>query len=370
MKRIVFVLLVAAGSAASADEIHFRNGTAVKCRVAKVDERKIDYTADLSRFSVERSRVARIVYDDGSSIVFNGAGAGIASADAGAAPVRYVNPYADKAHRDLDSCGCSFPEIRKFDTAPSAPLLLPVPLEIGGQKTSGKTDVKIFDGGKNKIASGRASFVEYRGGITPAGMDSRWLYVSPEIGYFYRKLGVHDFAGSVNENQSDALLPGVITDPSTGAEISRSSVESIRYDATFHSAYLDAKVGSRLLFGTPSVIWSLNPFIGCTLFELNKSDYLFRFNGQSERFSSGLTPAFLSSVTGGMELGVYFPGIHVGFRCGWEYTRYFKFKVPGSVKFNENYYDSSKQLTRTREVSVKYSEVSAGVVSLSAFCWL
>lgn len=70
-KIIVCTLILLAGSAAFADEIHYLDGTVAKGKIIQVTPNAIEYSETGGRPLVvaERSRLFKIVYDDGSTVM-------------------------------------------------------------------------------------------------------------------------------------------------------------------------------------------------------------------------------------------------------------------------------------------------------------
>lgn len=328
-----------------ADEIHTKKGSILKGKIQSVSPDEINFIPEGrdEEIDVARSDVIKIMYDDGTEVNM-------------------------QELSEEEGAPSSFGIIREDKTEL---FLLPFMLRLGLILNKGNTTVNIYDKNEEKIADGDADFDQYMIEASYEPVESAF-YITPELGYFYRKVAVQDYSYSVESvNQGvEGFIPGVVTDPETGETYSKEAVSSLAYNAIFHSFFLYLKTGYNLVFGFESCRFILNPYIYGGLAELRKSVFEFTLFDKKEKYSRPYEFYFLSTFGIGAEVGMYFPGLRSGVKIGGDYRYLPMFEMSDKVIFKEVYEDEELGIMRTRDNSAKYTSIHATLFTVEFFFFL
>lgn len=362
MKKILVYILICI-TTAYADEIYLKNGNIIKGSIKSISSSNIKYSVNKAGTgNIPIRDVSKIVYKDGTEVKIQ---------------EKEIIPAGDitAAEESTASEEGTVPEgKRKFArivwNTEVEPVYIPLLLRMAFQMDKGNTTVKIFDRDKDEIADGEADFNQYEFKISYESVESEF-YISPELGCFYRQIKVKDYSYSVEKENTDVegFIPGIVTDTDTGEVISKDSVSSLNYNATFHSFFLDLKTGYTFVSGFGPVNLIVNPYISVNLVELRKSVFEFSFYNSNEKYSRPYKFSFLNSWGTGLELGMFFPGLRFGVKAGYDVRMFRKFQIGDGVVFKEVYEDESG-LKRTRENSAKYTEIQADLFTLNVFFYI
>ncbi len=335
----------------SDDMIHFKDGRMVYGKIISVTDEKIEFIPEKEKRKkiIPREDVLEIKYSNGTT-------------------VQIQENWEAYPVIKLSDKGIGFGIIFEDKTEPS---LLPLLLRTGLIMNKGKTDVKIYDKNKDKIAEGDASFDQYQLKFSYEPVQSAF-YITPELGYFYRRVTVKDYSYSVDTvNEGiEGFIPGVVTDPETGKTYPKDSISSLAYSARFHSFYLDLKGGYNFVFGFSSFQFILNPYLYLSLVELRKSVFEFDLMDKKEKFSRPYSFSYLNTYGFGCEIGMFMPGLRSGIKFGYDLRYLPKFEISDKVKFNEVVYDYELGIYTTRENSARYTSILAHLFTIEFFFFL
>ena len=336
-----------------ADEIHLKDGTIITGKIQSVSPDEIKYIPEKEKKKkeVSRSNAVKIKYDDGTVVNFAGNEGG-----------SFLNDDA------LLSKGKQSPFIFEDKTEP---FLLPFMLRLGLMMNKGRTKVKIYDKNEKQIADGDADFDQYLLKFSYEPVQTAF-YFTPELGYFYRKVAVKDYSYSVESvNQGiEGFIPGIVTDPDTGAVVPKDSISSLAYSAKFHSFFLDLKTGYNVVLGYSHLQFIFNPYLYTSLVELRKSEFEFGISGKKEKYSMPYSFSYISAYGFGCEIGLFFPGLRSGIKVGYDRRYLPKFEISDKVKFKEVIYNDDLGIYTTKENSAKYTSVTANLFIVEFFFFM
>ena len=247
-------------------------------------------------------------------------------------------------------------------------LLFPFPVLLNYTRSRGLTDVTVYDKNSRAVAEGSATFSQNKISITGERMQSGF-YITPETGYFNRTVSVKDFSKKDDQKKS-GIISGIITDPATGEVISKEDVYSLKYDAQFYSFFVDLRAGYQFASGAGDVRFTFNPYISGNAVEYRKTVFRFKTTGGTEEFSRPFDFSYGGSYGLGLSAGLFFPAARFGFNLNYDRRYFSKYELPSAVRFKESYYDSTFQVMRAREVSVKYSDIDANIFSVIIYFML
>ncbi len=352
MKFILLSALISISSLASADEIILSSGKIIQCEVRSVTASEISYSernASPGAFTtVPRESVRKIVYTGGKEV-------NVPSQESNDAGKVTILPREQEKPAVTDS-----EEINMEDES----FLMRISL-IGNQ---GITSVNIFDNNDNQIAdgTGRISQRIIRTSFDPLKTD---VFISPELGYFFRKVSVKDYSYNVESSNAgvEGFIPGIVTSPETGEIVSKDSLSSLAYEAEFHSFFLDMKAGANLVTREPGLKLFFNPYVYGSIAELRKSTFTFDYFAGEREFNSSFKFAFFSSFGFGFEVGFYYPSIRTGIQFGYDRRYINRFSIPDNVVFMEVYDDEELNIKRTREIKPAKTDIVADMFTFSVF---
>ncbi len=244
------------------------------------------------------------------------------------------------------------------------------PLRLSYNSLSGKTKVKMYDE-NDTVGEGDARLRQQRFLFSYEKVKTK-LYFTPEIGYFYRTVTVKDFSydtAAVNESNPN-FVGGVISDPASGQEIPKDEVSSLSYTATFHSIFLDAKLGGSLSISFGFVDFFTSAYFSMNVVDYKKSEFVFKIGDDEETFSEPFTFGYFSAYGFGAELGGYIPYIRTGFSFGVDRRIINKFDIPEGIQFKQAYYDDSTGIHRTKERQTNKSSIDSVLFTVSIFTFI
>ncbi len=247
-------------------------------------------------------------------------------------------------------------------------LLTPFPFSLSYSFSAGYTAVSIYNRDESEVAKGEASFIQNKFSFSSEEFNTN-IFLSPELGFFQRKLNVKDFSKK-SRVAGDNIIPGIITNPDTGEVIPQEDVYSLKYEAEFNTFFLDLKAGGQLVFTWGYYSLNLNGYLFGNLAEYRRSKFTFKAAGKSEEFSSPFDFSYLNSYGFGGGFGFYFENLRTGITTSFE-KRYLKrFDLPPEIRFKQSYYDSQFQTTRARETTAEYSDIDANLFILRIYFML
>ncbi len=247
-------------------------------------------------------------------------------------------------------------------------LLTPFPFSLSYSLSTGYTTVSIYNRDESEVAKGEASFLQNKFSLSSEEFNTN-IFLSPELGFFQRKLSVKDFSKK-SRVAGDNIIPGIITDPISGEVIPQEDVYSLKYKAEFNTFFLDLKAGGQLVLTWGSFSLNLNGYLFGNLAEYRKSKFTFNVAGKSEEFSSPFGFSYLNSYGFGGGIGFYLEKLRTGLSTSFE-KRYLKrFDLPSGIRFKQSYYDSQFQTTRARETTAEYSDIDANLFILRIYFML
>ncbi len=354
----LFIYIITIATAVNADEIHLIDSTIINGKIKKVTPQSIEYklSGNQKNHSVERSIVSKIKYDDGKIIKFS------------------IIDDKNFINDDLIDPG---PDSKQDSgmiwESKTEPLLLPAIVRLSFLMNTGQTKVKIYDDNEDKIADGNADIDQYMLKFSYEPVESDF-YITPEFGYFYRKVNVKDYSYAVETvNQAiDGFISGIVSDPDTGDIYSKDAVSSLAYKSRFHSFFLDLKGGGHIVMGFPGIQFILNPYLYASIMDYRKSEFEFQLIDKKEIYTEAYKFSFFNSYGGGLELGIFFPELRSGIKIGYDRRYMPKFKIAEGVVFNEiNDEDiGGTILKRNRENTARYTSIEANLFTIDFFFFL
>ncbi len=207
------------------------------------------------------------------------------------------------------------------------PLILPVFMTLNLRTLFGTTWVDIYDKKHNLSAAGVGTILEEKVTVSFGDPETGW-YITPDIGFFYRRLITRDFAFDTSDaNRSvDGFVPGITRDDTNGQYV---EVYSLSYDSQFYSMYFGGHGGYQLIVGTSKCQFTLHPSAYLNLLELRWT----KFTMGLDRRTTTMRPQFFGSLGATLEMGLFFPTIRTGLRVGTDISYFTKFKLPNDLSF-------------------------------------
>ncbi len=356
LQLLAFIIFIS--TSIHADEIHLIDGTIINGKIVKVTPQSLEYklSGREDNYSLYRNKISKIKYDDGKIIKFS--------------------VFNDKNFiKDdlIDPVPVSKPASGMIWESKTEPLLLPAIVRLSFLINKGQTKVKIYDDNEDRIADGNADIDQYMLKISYEPVESDF-YITPEFGYFYRKVNVNDYSYAVEKaNQSiDGFIPGIVSNPDTGDIISKNAVSSLAYTSRFHSFFLDFKGGGHIVMGFPGLQFILNPYLYAGIIDYRKSEFEFQLIDRKEKYKETYKFSFFNSYGGGLELGIFFPGLRTGIKIGYDRRYMPKFEIAKGVVFNEIYDENigGTILKRNRENIARYTSIEANLFTIDFFFFL
>lgn len=216
---------------------------------------------------------------------------------------------------------------RIITTPDFKPLILPVFTVLNLRTLFGTTWVDIYDKKNGLSAAGVGTILEEKVTISFGDPESGW-YLTPDLGFFYRKLVTKDFSFDTSQiNRAvDGFVPGITRDEATGEYV---EIFSLSYDSQFYSLYLGGHGGYQLVAGTSDFQLTLHPSVYLNVLELRWT----KFAMGLDRRSSQMRPHFFGSLGATLEAGFFIPAIRTGLRVGTDISYFAKFKLPDNLSF-------------------------------------
>lgn len=217
--------------------------------------------------------------------------------------------------------------VRIITTPDFKPLIFPVFMTLNLRTLFGTTWVDIYDKKNSLSAAGVGTILEEKVTVSFGDPDSGW-YITPDIGFFYRRLVTKDFAFDTSDiNRSvDGFVPGITRDDADGQYI---EVFSLSYDSQFYSLYFGGHGGYQLVVGTSDFQFTLHPSVYLNVLELRWT----KFAMGLDRRASQMRPHFFGSLGATLEAGFFIPAIRTGLRVGTDISYFAKFKLPDNLSF-------------------------------------
>jgi len=207
------------------------------------------------------------------------------------------------------------------------PLIFPVFMTLNLRTLFGTTWVDIYDNKNDLSAAGVGTILEEKVTVSFGDPESGW-YITPDIGFFYRRLITKDFAFDTSDaNRTvDGFVPGITRNDDTGQYL---KIFSLSYDSQFYSMYFGGHGGYQLVAGTSKFQFTLHPAAYINLLELRWT----KFTMGLDRRSTTVRPHFFGSLGATLEAGFFLPTIRTGLRIGTDISYFMKFKLPTDLTF-------------------------------------
>ncbi|HOW51031.1 MAG TPA: hypothetical protein PLV42_03180 [bacterium] len=244
-------------------------------------------------------------------------------------------------------------------TAPDfEPLIFPVFMTLNLRTLFGTTWVDIYDAKDTHSAAGIGTVFEEKVSVSFGDPESGW-YLTPDIGFFYRRLITKDFAFDTSwvNREVDGFVPGVTRNDANGQFL---EIFSLSYDSQFYSLFFGGHGGYQLIAGTSDFQITFHPGIYLNLLELRWTKFR---SGQDLR-KSVMRPYFFGSLGATLETGFFIPAIRTGLRLGTDISYFVKFRLPDDLSFKRVEYRQIElepgryvDLYLPEEFRVRYSQI-------------
>lgn len=209
-------------------------------------------------------------------------------------------------------------------------------------------------------ASGEGTVKEYK--IQASSINpTTGIYISPNVGFFYRDIAVSDFGQDVSylNRGKEGFVGGITTDYDTGEQI---DVSSLSYNAEFYSMSLGVKGGFNLVMGDQSLQWTLRLDGFLNLIEMRYGS----LDSGTTELSEWSFP-YLSSYGLALEAGLFFPHIRTGIRVIGEFSWFRRFSFGKPVEFRSMHYDYEKALYVEDVIEIESYDISTKMIAFDIY---